>query len=66
MSELAELNKQTPQTEGTDHAAEPSEYETFKTGLRQILSVPKTEIDRREAEWQKAQEQKPVRRKKAA
>lgn len=47
-------------------SAEPSEYETFKTGLRQILSVPKSEIDRREADWQKAQEQKPTRKKKAA
>ena len=46
--------------------AESSEYETFKTGLRQILSVPKSEIDRHEADWQKAQEQKPTRKKKAA
>lgn len=38
--------------------AEPSEYETFKAGLRQILSVPKAEIDRREAEWQKQQADK--------
>ena len=45
--------------------AEPSEYETFKSGLRQILSVPKSEIDRREAEWQKAQEQKTTRKKAA-
>lgn len=47
-------------------AAEPSEYETFKAGLRQVLSVPKSEIDRREAEWQKAQAEKPARKKKAA
>jgi len=44
----------------------PSEYETFKAGLRQVLSVPKSEIDRREAEWQKAQAEKPARKKKAA
>lgn len=44
----------------------PSEYETFKNGLRQIMSVPKSEIDRREADWQKAQQPKPLRKKKAA
>jgi len=54
------------QTQPAEQPAEPSEYETFKTGLRQILSVPKSEIDRREAEWQKAQAQKPARKKKAA
>ncbi len=50
----------------TRPAAEPSEYETFKAGLRQILSVPKSEIDKREAEWKKAQEKKPPRKIKAA
>ena len=49
-----------------EQPAGPSEYETFKVGLRQTPSVPKSEIDRREADWQKAQEQKPTRKKKAA
>lgn len=59
---MAELNKQTPPSQ----PPEPSEYETFKAGLRQVLSVPKSEIGRREAEWQKAQAEKPTRKKKAA
>lgn len=36
----------------------PSEYNTFKDGLRQIMSVPKAEIDKREAEYQKQQQLK--------
>jgi len=54
------------QTQTVKQPAETSEYETFKTGLRQILSVPKSEIDKREAEYQEQQQQKPPRKKKAA
>lgn len=50
----------------SQEAERPPEYEVFKAGLRQVLSVPKSEIDRREAEWQKAQAEKPARKKKAA
>ena len=32
---------------------EPSPLEKLQTFTRQLLSVPKTEIDRREAEYQK-------------
>jgi len=56
--------RQMPQA--SKQPAEPSEYETFKTGLRQILPMPKPEIDRREADRQEAHEQKPTRKKKAA
>lgn len=56
----------TSQQQTSKQPAEPSEYETFKMGLRQILSVPKSEIDQREADWQKTQQQKSPRKKKAA
>lgn len=59
MSELAELSEQVPQqNQAFDTPIELSEYETFKAGLWQIMSVPKTEIDNREAEYQKQQQQK--------
>lgn len=32
---------------------EPSPFEKFKIAMKQILAVPKAEIDRREAEYQK-------------
>jgi len=45
-----------------DAAAQPqnisSEYDRFKAGLRQVLSVRKEELDRREAEWQRQQQDK--------
>lgn len=31
-----------------------TEFERFSALTRQVLSVPKTEIDRREAEWKEA------------
>lgn len=37
--------------------------EKFRKAMRQILSVPKTELDRREAEYKKARK---AERKKAA
>ncbi len=43
-----------------------TEYERFKAGLRQALSVPKEELDRREAEWQRQQEAKKNGKAKAA
>jgi hypothetical protein len=43
----------------------PSEHDRFKEGLRQILSVSKDELDRREAEWRREQEAKKKRKKKA-
>jgi len=49
--------KESSPPEQPSQAAEPSEYERFKAGLRQILNVPKKEIDRREVEWQQQREQ---------
>jgi hypothetical protein len=35
-----------------------TESERFRAALKQIVSVPKAEIDRREAEWRKARKAK--------
>ena len=40
------------QIEGVSEAATP--FERFSALTRQVLSVPKKEIDRREAEWKQA------------
>lgn len=40
-----------------------TEYDRFKAGLRQVLSVPKEELDRREAEWQHQQAEKKKQKK---
>jgi hypothetical protein len=39
------------------------EAENFRRFAKQIISVPKTEIDRREAEYQKTRKNKGKRRK---
>ena len=33
------------------------EFQKFEAFAKEVLSVPKTEIDRREAEWQKRKQQ---------
>jgi hypothetical protein len=38
-------------------------FEKFKEFTKQVISVPKAEIDRREAEYQKARKNKRKRRK---
>lgn len=40
------------------HLTDSSEYDRFKAGLRQVLSVPKEELQRREAEYQRQQAEK--------
>ena len=40
-----------------------TEFEKFKNFTKQIISVPKDEIDRREAEYQKTRKAKKKRRK---
>ena len=37
---------------------DPTEYDRFKAGLKQILSVSKEELDRREAEWRRERQAK--------
>lgn len=37
---------------------EETPFERFERMVRQIVSVPKTEIDRRDAEWRKARKDK--------
>jgi hypothetical protein len=49
---MSETNKKT----GT-------EFEKFSQFAKQVVSVPKAEIDRREAEYQKARKQEKKRRK---
>ena len=48
--------------------AEPAsqEYDNFTKGLKRLLSVPKSEIDKREDEWRKEQENKAKRGPKKA
>ncbi len=41
-------------------------YDTFKGSLRQVMSVPKSEIDKREAEYQKQQQKKKQTKKAGA
>jgi len=41
----------------------PAEYENFTKGLKRLLSVPKSEIDKREADWRKQQDAKKSARK---
>jgi len=38
--------------------SEPESWKRFRTAMRQILSVPKAEIERRDAEWRKAKAMK--------
>jgi len=47
-------------TEQTTVQPEPpsDEYANFKKGLKHLISVPKAELDRREAEWRKQQDAK--------
>ena len=54
------LNMDTPgdTQPATQRHIKPSAYDTFKDGLRQIMSVPKAEIDKRETEYQEQQQQK--------
>jgi len=37
---------------------EPETWKKLRTLARQVLAVPKTEIDRRDAEWRKAKAMK--------
>ena len=43
-------------------STEPTPSERFKQLARQVISVPKAEIDRREAEYQKARKNKRKKR----
>ena len=52
------MSQNTASQPSTQTQAEPSEYDTFKDGLRQIMSVSKTDIDKREAKYQEEQQQK--------
>jgi len=38
--------------------AQETPFQRFERTLRHIVSVPKTEIDRREAEWRKQRKEK--------
>ncbi len=42
-------------------APEPTPFATFDELARKIMGVPKSEIDKREAEYQKEQAKKPKR-----
>ena len=46
--------------------SEPTPFEKFRGLAKQVVSVPKSEFDRREAEWRNEREEKNKRRKKAA
>ncbi len=61
------MDESTPSPPAPSAPIDPTEeYDRFKAGLRQILSVPKDELDRREADWQRQQEVKKGGKKKAA
>jgi hypothetical protein len=48
----------------TEEMRKPKEFKKFEDLLRQVLAVPKTELDRREAEYKaKRKTQKPLTRK---
>lgn len=50
----------------TEKPAEPaSEFERFRDALKQIISVPKSEIDKREVEWKAERAAKKKSRVKA-
>jgi hypothetical protein len=40
-------------SEPSSKKPEPSQFEKFRAFAQQVISVPKAEIDRREAEYQK-------------
>lgn len=45
-------------------ANEPTEFQKFRGALKKIVSVPKAEIERREAAYQKMRKQKRAQRGK--
>ena len=45
---------------------EPSPFERFKTAMKQIVSVPKAEIDRREKAWREERQRINAQRKREA
>jgi hypothetical protein len=47
----------------TNETQQPTPFEKFREFVRKVVSVPKSEIDRREAEYQR--ERKRIRRKRA-
>jgi hypothetical protein len=51
------------QTGKSQDGEQPNEFANFDAGLRKALSVPKAELDRREAEWKKKQEEKKAKRR---
>lgn len=48
-------------TKNKTTATPPPEPERFKEFVKQIISVPKSEIDKRQAEWEKQQAAKKKR-----
>lgn len=42
------------------------EYDRFESLARQIIAVPKSEIDRRQAQYEKDRDRKAAKKKKAA
>jgi len=47
----------------TANSTKESPFEKFREFTKKVVSVPKTEIDRREAEYQKSRKNKRKRRK---
>lgn len=45
---------------------EKTEFEKFSDATKHLMSVPKSEIDRRHAEWQKQREQERKRKAKTS
>ena len=49
---------------GKDRSAPSEEYQNFENLAKQLIAVPKSEIDKREAEYQK--QKKNAKKRKAA
>ena len=56
--------KQEPPRKGKDKSAPSEEYQNFEKLAKQLISVPKSEIDKREAEYQK--QKKAAKKRRAA
>ena len=50
-----------PHAHDTDDKPSPSPYVAFDALARKLMGVPKSELDRREAEYQRQQAEKPKR-----
>jgi len=46
--------KRKPENPDAENAKDSEEYKAFSNGLKKILKTPKSEVDKREAQWRKS------------